>query len=76
MGVSSIPNAISQEEILQNELAISPCKRGLAVGAVANFLVLGVPGHVAFADNAAAPIEAFMATADTERFSMIGNGTI
>jgi len=34
------------------------------------------PRHVAFADDAAMPIEAVMATADTERFPMIGNRSI
>ena len=45
----------------------------LAFCAIASALVFCVPGHVAFADNAAMPIEAFMATADTERFPMIGD---
>ena len=45
----------------------------LAFCAIASALVFGVPGHVAFADDAAMPIEACMATADTERFPIIGD---
>ena len=39
-------------------------------------MMLGVPGHVAFADKAAMPIEAVVAPSDTERFPMIGDRSI
>src|SRR5262245_28045461 len=64
-GGATIPHEAARDGLLTSSR--------IAFCAIANALVFCVPGHVAFADNAAMPIEAFMATADAERCPMIGD---